>query len=178
MRRVQKASSRPSDGFTLLECLVAVTIVIIIVSNAAPAFYQWFQRQQVVNQTRSIGQLLNIASKQAVQTGRPVYVSAVSGRNWCIRLSHSEKCDCRSGRHCDSVDENAHLQASSSSSYFSASRSQTPLAKFEATHGMSMGFATSLFVSEGPYQGQVILNNLGRIRYCMRPGSGGIPACP
>ena len=177
MKREQRISSAPKGGFTLLECLVTVTFIIIILSIGAPSFYQWFQRQHAVNQTRAIGQMLNIASKQAVQTGKPVFVAAKSGKNWCLRLSHSATCDCLSGRDCKPLPDNYLLVADSSDSYLTTTRIATPLAKFETTHGMSLGFANTLTVYQGIFESKVILSNLGRIRYCMTPSSGGLPAC-
>lgn len=177
MRRVRQISLPIPKGFTLLECLTAVAVLIIILSTTAPAFYQWFQRQQVVNQTRSIGQMLSIASKQAVQTGKPVYVVADPGKNWCIRLTYSVNCDCRSGAGCGALADNYRMMADNSGSYFFAARREGPVAKFSGTHGMSMGFATTLYLSEGVYQGKVILSNLGRVRHCMTPATGGIPSC-
>ncbi len=178
MKRGRKISSSLQDGFTLLECLMTVALIIIILSIASPSFYQWFQRQHVVTQTRAIGQMLNIASKQAVQTGEPVYVAAVAGKNWCLRLSHSATCDCLSGRDCKPLPEEYLLVADTTDSYLSAGRHATPLAKFEATHGMSMGFANTLSVYAGAFESKIILSNLGRVRFCMTPAAGGLPACP
>ena len=177
MKRERWTSSALREGFTLLECLITMALVTIILSTAAPSLYQWLQRQHMVTQTREIGQMLNIASKQAVQTGEPVYVAAVTGRNWCLRLSHSATCECRSGRHCKPLAEKYLLEADSADSYLAAGRHTTPLAKFEATHGMSMGFATTLSVYAGTFESKVILSNLGRVRFCMTPSAGGLPAC-
>ncbi|WP_414827994.1 Tfp pilus assembly protein FimT/FimU [Alteromonas sp. H39] len=177
MKREQRISSSSHKGMSLLECLTTIALVIIILSAAAPSFYQWFQRQHVVSQTRAVGQMLSIASKQAVQTGEPVYVSAVAGKNWCIRLSHSARCDCHSGRHCKPLPDNYLLVADSANSYLTAGRHTTPLAKFEATQGMSMGFANTLSIYAGGFESKVILSNLGRVRFCMTPPAGGLPAC-
>jgi len=61
-------------GFSLIELLVSVLLMVILITFAIPAFSKLIADSQLISTTHLLRQLLHHARAEAVKAGRPVYV--------------------------------------------------------------------------------------------------------
>ena len=65
-------SSRNSQGFTLIELMIAITIIVLLVMLGLPSFSQWLANTKIRTAADSIQNGLRIARNEAVQRGTNV----------------------------------------------------------------------------------------------------------
>ncbi|MFC4312112.1 GspH/FimT family pseudopilin [Steroidobacter flavus] len=68
-------------GFTLLELMIAITVLTIGISIAVPSFNDMTRRHRLTTQTNSLMSALAIARSEAVKRGTPVTVCPVAANN-------------------------------------------------------------------------------------------------
>jgi type IV fimbrial biogenesis protein FimT len=72
-------------GFTLIELMVTVSIVLILAASATPSFYQFIQTNQISSVQSEFIAVLALARNEAVKRNLPVLVQATSpqtGNEW------------------------------------------------------------------------------------------------
>jgi type IV fimbrial biogenesis protein FimT len=91
------ARGRPAAGFTLVELLIALTLLSVLLVLAAPSFATWIRNAQVRTISEALQNGLRVAQAEAVRRNRQVvfYLTnddpglgaapAANGRNWVIR---------------------------------------------------------------------------------------------
>lgn len=89
-----------SRGFTLLEVLIAMAIVVIGITLAFPSYKQAIERRQLSAGVEEISALLSFAQSEAIKRGEEVTVSWNSpgghSAQWCIGMTEGGlACDCR-----------------------------------------------------------------------------------
>ena len=70
---------RPSRGFTLIEFLVTVTVLVIALGVAVPSLSGFVARNQVASIKSQLATALSLARSEAARTGSAVIVQAPSG---------------------------------------------------------------------------------------------------
>mgnify|MGYP006431161229 CR=1 FL=1 len=76
-----------SQGFTLIELIVTVSILAIGAAIAVPGFQNLIQSNRVSTQTNNFISSVKVARSEAVKQGQPVTMRAVEGNfgnGWCI----------------------------------------------------------------------------------------------
>lgn len=85
-------------GFTLIELVTTMTLLLLIVLGSAPSFAAIVERgrlRAVVEQLRAD---IVLSHAEALRRHRTVVLSfhrSEDGRDWCYGLSLSDRCDCR-----------------------------------------------------------------------------------
>lgn len=72
-------------GFTLIELLITLTIVTLMITQAAPAYSYLIERSHRHTETSNLISLLNLARNTAVSEGRAVTVCALDNNDKCTR---------------------------------------------------------------------------------------------
>jgi type IV fimbrial biogenesis protein FimT len=92
-----RAPGRSAAGFTLVELLIAMTLLSVLLVLAAPSFTTWIRNSQVRAISESLQNGLRVAQAEAVRRNRQVlfYLTndepglgatpAANGRNWVMR---------------------------------------------------------------------------------------------
>ena len=70
--------TRPSPGFTLLELMIAITILSILMLIGVPSFRDMAARNRISGQANQMLTLLTLARSEAIQRNRSVVVCTVS----------------------------------------------------------------------------------------------------
>lgn len=74
-------------GFTLIELMVAVTVLVLAVTVAIPNFQSLVESNRVTTKTNTLLSSFKVARGEAVKLGQPVTLTAVDGdftKGWCI----------------------------------------------------------------------------------------------
>ena len=75
-------AKRP-DGFTLLELMVVVILLVVMATIAIPSFQSLIQNNRVTSQTNELLTAFNVARSEALKTQRPVAVCASNDDATC-----------------------------------------------------------------------------------------------
>lgn len=156
------------NGFSLIEMLVALAIVLIVFSMAAPAFQQQLNLAKLSRALDAVNSQFTRAQLFAMQSHQPVHVSLNHTAKWCFHVS-LKPCDCQSPNTCISVsdipitDYQEHNQVKVIKSTFNP----TEFTRFSPSTGLSTGHAGTLTLQAGTLLGKVILSNMGRTRICL-----------
>jgi type IV fimbrial biogenesis protein FimT len=90
------APRRIAAGFTLVELLIAVTVMVVLLKLAAPSFSTWVQNTRVRTVATSLSNALRQAQGESVRRSRQVVFAltngtpgvaagaAASGKNWVL----------------------------------------------------------------------------------------------
>lgn len=76
-----RMARRPAPGFTLIELMVVVSILVILIGVVAPSFRTFLEGQQVKGLAYDLTTDLLIARSEALKRGTPVTITP-SGGNW------------------------------------------------------------------------------------------------
>lgn len=77
-------------GFTFVELLVSVTLIVILSALAIPSFIDFIVRMRVDNEISTLYRLLSIARNTAINSGQRVTVCPLNLSNNCSTKWHEE----------------------------------------------------------------------------------------
>jgi type IV fimbrial biogenesis protein FimT len=138
------------SGATLIELLVALTVLGILVSIAAPSFRNIRDVNRVKAAAEAVYAQLQFARSEAIKQHRDLWVQVTPGdgstsADWCLGISNDSGCDCMTAGSCKFGPEGAEIERTLSSDNFegiSISSTRDDIF-FEPRRGMSMSPTTS-----------------------------------
>lgn len=169
-----------SQGLSLLELLISLTIVGILVSVGGPAFMQYNDERKLKGAVEASYFLLQQARSVAVSKGADVTVDFAEGNNWCIGVSDSGTCNCSTSSSCtvDGVELVLNSSDYSGVSMQSLTFGASDQTVFDGTRGITSGNSGSLELTNGTIDVRLVVSNMGRARICVASGTmGGYSAC-
>jgi len=87
-------SQRKSSGFSLIELLITLGILIITLTIALPGFREFFDRERLINATEEVYGMLQKARMESMARSDEMYVKfASSNGSWAYGLAEVEPCD-------------------------------------------------------------------------------------
>ena len=182
-------------GFTLVECMVTLAVLVVLVTVAMPSFVDFFDRHAVRGAAEHVVSLISDARAEAVKTDLDVSVAtAGSGTAWCIGANSAAApsngdpaaaaagaCDCTNGAECLVSGQRYALDASS----YPGVQLATTMATL--TFDRQMGVVAplgehnlTLTSPRGRYDVAVEVDALGQARVCVpadKPAMTGVPSC-
>ncbi|HIF9331265.1 TPA: GspH/FimT family pseudopilin [Photobacterium damselae] len=164
-------------GFTLLELIIAMSVMVVLLGAAVPSFSDLIERNKIKRLATEIEWLLVHAKSEAVMQGKNVYVNAplVSGSRinsgWCV--FSSTKIDKKS---CDDIDTSSLSSIDSTNFSGVTFENSSTLTQFffEPIYGKpnNIGFGGNFDYQLGDYHLKtVIFYKTGRLYTCLQKGS-------
>ncbi|ALM89889.1 MULTISPECIES: prepilin-type N-terminal cleavage/methylation domain-containing protein [Alteromonas] len=166
-----------ADGFSLLEILVVLCIVVIISALAVPSFVEWRQANAIKSALKHTADIAKYARTLSISERKPVTLVIDASANHCISITSASDCDCSAASSCHAFSQQKRLVMQNYHAVIASPANKKSLLTFDGTHGMSFGSAMTVSITNARYTGKVIINNLGRVRYCTSTALEGIPLC-
>jgi type IV fimbrial biogenesis protein FimT len=154
---------RADSGFTLTELLFVLGVLAVLTSLALPSLADQRDRQRLQSAAEALAADLAEARFDAVQRGRSLHLSLVTGTDWCWALAPTPGCDCRSKPACT-------VKAVRGSELPGVRLAEGSSAVFEPT-GIAPATTVASFESARGERLQVVLSPLGRARICAPGGA-------
>lgn len=163
-------------GVTLIELMVALALLAVLTSLAAPSFERARDRYRLRSAADALVADLQHARLEGIRTNRGTTVQVATGSAWCYGVVLGvSACDCASAGSCNvkAVGAAAYPGVSLSSSFASAP-------SFDARRGLASAAGTLTLSNPHGQQVQVSVSVLGLVSICSPSGTanaGGYASC-
>ena len=157
-------------GLTLIEVMIALAILAILATMAAPTLTERLARQRLVSAAETLAMDMAEARVEAVQSGQPLHVVFSRQRNWCYAVARTAACSCESAQPCQ-------LKVERASDWPSVILAHAENVTLLPVGTPDMGMNARFVGVGGRHDLQVGLSPLGRSRVCSSTGMPGEPAC-
>ena len=165
--------ARAQRGFTLLELLVALTVVIILTLVAIPSLTNFFQEYRVTASTQQLYYVLQYARSEAIKRDTSVYVSFQTGDSWCYGVNTGSACSCNVANSCGL---GTYTAPQSQQLTLSTTTLTNSSVSFEGTRGASGAASTITYTVYGNTTAIGIdITALGNMQMCSSQVSGYSP---
>lgn len=175
-------------GFTLVELLIALTILVILITGAIPAMSDVVERQRLYNAAETIAADLRMVRNEALsRDSDEMVVSFQPGSDWCYGVA-ATACDCHAlideADSCTLARNRAlhhftrHATEFSHITLTNAGFLRGARVGFDAVRGLSQP-GTITIASRSGKQLAIKVSLMGRVRICAPTDAGGLryPAC-
>lgn len=155
-------------GFSLVELVITVGIILIVLSIAVPSFQESIETEQLKEASESLASDIQFARSEAIKKNADVFVAFREGDNWCYGLNDAATCDCNEVNACKISGVEKVVKASSFPSVtfeMTGFGLDTGDTRLEGTRGTASRSGTIRF-AKGTNAIQVEVNVLGRVRVC------------
>lgn len=188
--------SKPQSGFTLIELMVTLLVLVILAVLAAPSFTAMIEKSRLRGAADDVVNLLSIARAEAVKRQRNVNVAlGGSTSDWCVGANRAPdpavgqptpgatSCDCKTPSSC--VLENQQSVVTPPANSGITSDTVTPNITFNAQTGALIPVTTppgvvTLTSSSSKFALQITVSPLGQVAACVPSGKtfiSGYPSC-
>jgi type IV fimbrial biogenesis protein FimT len=161
------------QGFTLLELMIAITIVAIVMALTVPGFNEIIERKKLEGAAEKVFADLQFAKTEAIKKNQRVYAN-FDTTNQCYGLSLASSCACSPTSSCviDGVDKAVKMSDFGSTSMVTASFFGTPSTEvnFDPRRGDTLNNGSVVLQSPRGKEVRVIVGNLLRIKICSPAG--------
>ncbi len=160
-------------GYTLIELMVALTIVVILALVSIPSFVTIIKNYRISGVADNLYYFLQNARAEAVKRNTNVYVSFTPGDSWCYGMNAGSSCNCTVANSCGL----GTFSASTSQQITLSTTLGSNQVYFEGTHAAANASGTITFTLYG--QTSLItltIGRLGSLQVCST-GIGGYTAC-
>ena len=160
-------------GFTLIEVMVAMTIVLVFTSVAIPSFNQLVEENRLKEAVELLKADLMLARSETIKQNVNLQVSLVkTGALWCYGINNDNtSCACGTAGDCD-------LKAVDGSVYQGVTLDASANTTFDFRRGTAAAMGATL--SSANYAARVVVSASGRIRVCSPDSTkaiGGYDGC-
>lgn len=119
-------------GLTLTEMLVTIFILVILTVTAVPSVISFMNNHRLAATSDTLYYNLQLARMEAMKRNTTVYVSFVTGSNWCYGLNAGSTCNCSTAGSCGL---GTITPPNATQSTLSASGYGSNYISFESSHG-------------------------------------------
>lgn len=175
-----------NKGVTLIELLIALSIVIIIAGYSSMSFSSYLERQRLKAAGETIFADLRLAQSEAIKRNKTVFVDFETyAGGWCYGINVGKECSCSTNNDCQ-IDNVTKVNSSEKFNDITLQRARFAGNKDYTAFDPVKGFAQAEGVRNGTIwlqsndgtQLAVIVNRLGRVRFCSPTLPGYSKQCP
>lgn len=134
------------QGFTLIELLVMLVVAAVMLFVAVPSLVSYMRLTRLSNAAQDLYYTMQYARSEAVKRNTNVFVSYVTGTNWCYGVSTAAACTCSTAGNCNLGATSA---PDTTSSTLSASGFTGTSVRFEPIHGAANAAGLITFTQVG-----------------------------
>ena len=91
---------RIRPGFSLIELLIVLIVVIVLTVEGVPNFIAMMQRYRLTTNTQMLYYNLQLARSEAIKRNQSVYVTFQTGSSWCYGINNGSACSCATPSGC------------------------------------------------------------------------------
>jgi prepilin-type N-terminal cleavage/methylation domain-containing protein len=163
------------EGFTLLELLITITVLVIIMTIGVPGLFDHMDRKRIDGAAHTFLSDVQFARAESIKQNKDVYI-VLDAADWCYGITDaasSATCDCSAGTGCTLngidhyVDSNSYPGVT-----FASSLSAGSTISFDPVRGTLSPNGSLYFSSaQGTSTLRVILHTGGRAKLCATAGS-------
>ena len=169
---------RQLAGLTLVEALVALTVLSVLASIALPAFSSMRDTLRLKGSAEAIQSDLRLAKSESIKRSGNVSVTfRTSGTTWCYGFSQDTACDCNIPNSCLLDNVEYRFSHTAYPGIALASNVSGNRFSFQYRRGTVTAGNVQLTAPNGKAL-RVVVSGLGRIRMCSPTGPGRIPGYP
>lgn len=92
--RSRSIEGHRAGGFTLVELMVTIAVLVILTTLAVPAMNNILENRRLVGAGQAIYEQIQFARTEAIKQSRNIFVVAEGGDDWCVAVSDDGDCDC------------------------------------------------------------------------------------
>ncbi len=168
---------RRSSGFTLLELVIALTLVGLFGAMALPSFASLVARQRLHAAAHHLQADIALARQEAGRRAQAVHLAFQPGAQWCYMLSTGPAGDCRQAGATSAA--SGVIRVVRAADHPGVLLLEAGAMALDGRSGASLtGIARARFASLEGLQLQVSLGPLGRASVCAPAAKvAGMPAC-
>jgi type IV fimbrial biogenesis protein FimT len=186
---------KASKGFTIIELLVVISVVVILIAIAVPSYITFIERNRLRGAAEMVYEQLMQARNLAIKRSKPITVefSADGSAAWALGITDETECDPDAADSCtvdydnDPDTDDDVTMVASSATFKNVVMPDPGLSDdnivFDPLRGFSQAGADQVVTmnsASGNYEVRVIVTETGRVRLCSPGGSknvSGIPDC-
>lgn len=157
-------------GLTLVELMIAIAVLGILATLAAPPLAERLARQRLAAAAETLAMDLAEARVEAVASGQPLFLVFAPGPDWCWAVTRTPACGCSSPAPCQ-------LKAERAADWPGVELLAADDTAFEPGGTPAAGTRARLRGRSGGHGLDVGLTPLGRARLCTGSGMPGYNAC-
>ncbi|MFT6985880.1 MAG: type IV fimbrial biogenesis protein FimT [Psychromonas sp.] len=161
-----------SKGLTLIELLVAVSVIAILLAIGIPSYKTFFDRDRLEGGATALYFMLNLSKTESIKRNSDIYLKITAGNDWCVGSNEGDAvCDCNSKGSCDAaISHNEYKNLTLLSNY--------SVPYYDRVRG-SFNEPNGLFKLRSESAGEIRLNVnfLGSVRICGVDGVLGLNGC-
>lgn len=169
-------------GFTLIEMMISVAVLIVLVAIVAPSFNNFFDKYRVKRAADTFSSFLINAKSEAIKRNKSVStVITGNGATWCAGMTENATCNCSTANACqiDGVDRVISSTAYKGVKLLGPTTTTAPhVFEFKTQRGTVVGNNSVQLESAAGLKLNVVVSLVGRIKLCSPSGSvSGYPSC-
>jgi Tfp pilus assembly protein FimT len=162
------------NGVTIIELLTIMGVTIILTVLAVPSFISTIQTHRIRANAENLYYTLQYARSEAIKRNTTVYVSFITGDNWCYGLNTGSACTCTTPSGCNL---GAYQTSSTQQTSLSVSGYNSNTIEFESTHAAANASGAITFTLYGKTSLiKISIGRLGNLQMCST-GISGYLAC-
>jgi Tfp pilus assembly protein FimT len=165
------------SGLTLLELMVAISILIITLLLAVPSFAKWHEGNRFKHALRHVSNLAETAKAVAVTSQSNVSFVVDVSAGQCAGSSRLAECDCATANACHIDGKEYAFLATQSGITLSTANNENRVVTFTHFGAVSFGHNTTITVKSSSHSGDVVISPLGRIKHCSTTSLSGVATC-